>query len=77
MEAEIGEILTHLRSISGNVPLHRRESKCIYSFSSWPFAEQLAVWDHLWRTQNDFWTRVHAFFFLERHMKKEASLREM
>ena len=77
MQAEISEVLTHLRSISGNVPLHRRESKRAYSFSAWPFEEQLAVWDRLWRTENDFRTRVHAFFFLERHMKKDTSLRQM
>jgi len=77
MKAEISEVLAHLRSISGNVPLHRMESKRGYSFSARPFAEQLAIWDHLWRTENHFWTRVHAFFFLEKHMKKEASLRQM
>jgi 3-methyladenine DNA glycosylase AlkD len=74
---EIQEVLTHLRSIGGPVPLHRKESKRPYSFSKWPFLEQLAVWDMLWRNQGGFWIRVHAFFFLERHMKKEAQLREM
>jgi 3-methyladenine DNA glycosylase AlkD len=76
-DEEIKEVLDHLRSIGGPVPLHRKESKRPYSFSKWPFAEQLAVWDMLWRNQGGFWIRVHAFFFLERHMKKEAQLREM
>jgi 3-methyladenine DNA glycosylase AlkD len=74
---ETQEVLTHLRSFSGSVPLHRKESKRTYSFSHWPFAQQLAVWDILWRTEQGFWVQVHAFFFLERHMKNEASLREM
>ena len=71
------EIIMHLRSVRGNVPLHRRESKKTYSFSGLPFGEQLTIWDRLWHTENDFWPRLHAFFFLERHLKKEAELREM
>jgi len=74
---EIQEILTHLRGVNGNVPLHRRESKRVYSFSHRPFADQLLIWDLVWRTERGFWTSVHAFFFLERHMKKEAQLLEM
>jgi 3-methyladenine DNA glycosylase AlkD len=74
---QLQEILTHLRSVQGNVPLHRLESRRVYSFSAWPFAEQLAVWDELWRTENDFWIKLHAYFFLERHLKKDSELREM
>jgi 3-methyladenine DNA glycosylase AlkD len=74
---ELHEVTTHIRSLAGNVPLHRRESKRAYSFTKLPFKEQLAIWDLLWRTETGFWTRVHAFFFLERHMKKEALLKEM
>jgi 3-methyladenine DNA glycosylase AlkD len=73
----IQEILTHLRSVHGSVPLHRRESKRKYSFSGLPFATQLAIWDELWHTENNFWTRLHAYFFLERHCTKEAWLKEM
>ncbi len=71
------EVINHITTIHGNVPLHRRESKRIYSFSGLPFAEQLAIWDQLWRTNDNFWLRLHAFFFLERNMKNEARLREM
>jgi len=71
------EIRTHINALRGNVPLHRRESKRLYSFSTLPFAEQLAIWDELWRTENNFWLRLHAYFFLERHLKKESELREM
>jgi hypothetical protein len=74
---EVQEVLAHLRGVNGNVPLHRRESKRVYSFSQRPFADQLLIWDRLWRTERGFWTSVHAFFFLERHMKKEAQLLEM
>jgi 3-methyladenine DNA glycosylase AlkD len=74
---QLQEVLTHLHSVRGNVPLHRRESRRVYSFSAWPFAEQMAVWDVLWRTNNDFWIKLHAFFFLERHLKKDSELREM
>jgi 3-methyladenine DNA glycosylase AlkD len=74
---QLKEVLTHLNSVQGNVPLHRRESRRVYSFSTWPFAEQMAVWDELWRTKNDFWIKLHAFFFLERHLKKDSELQEM
>jgi 3-methyladenine DNA glycosylase AlkD len=75
--SEITEILVHLGSFHGDVPTHRRESRHIYSFSHKPFGDQLAVWDQLWHQNNNVWLRVHAFFFLERHMKKEAELKQM
>ncbi|MDB5148549.1 MAG: hypothetical protein JWQ57_2569 [Mucilaginibacter sp.] len=71
------EIITHINSVRGNIPLHRRESKKQYTFSGFPFSRQLAIWDHIWHTENDFRLRLHAFFFLERHLKKEEELREM
>lgn len=71
------EIRAHIATIRGDVPTHRRESKRVYSFSGLPFAEQLAIWDLIWQTENNFWFRLHAFFFLERHVKKEAELKEM
>jgi 3-methyladenine DNA glycosylase AlkD len=73
----LNEIIVHLRSLRGSVPMHRKESKKQYSFSNLPFADQLNIWDQLWHNENDFWLRLHAFFFLERHLKKETELREM
>ena len=74
---ELHEIGAHIRALSGNVPLHRRESRRTYSFSALPFTEQLAIWDALWHTEDSFWLRLHAFFFLERHLKKENELLAM
>jgi hypothetical protein len=74
---QVLEILAHLRAVRGNVPLHRRESKRKYSFSGLPFGGQLVIWDELWRSADDFWMRLHAFFFLERHLKKDSELQEM
>jgi len=74
---ELQEIKSHIHSLSGNVPLHRKESKRSYSFSPSPFTKQLAIWDELWHLENSFWLRLHAYFFLERHLKKESELREM
>jgi len=74
---QLQEILSHIRGLKGNVPLHRRESRRGYSFSNLPFTEQLAIWDELWRNENDFWVRLHAYFFLERHLKKDSELLEM
>ncbi len=74
---QLQEVLSHLHSVQGNVPLHRQESRRVYSFSAWSFAEQMAVWDELWHTGNNFWIKLHAFFFLERHLKKDSELRAM
>jgi len=74
---QIQEVLAHILAIQRNVPLHRLESKRGYSFSALPFTEQLAIWDRLWHTEDNFWIRLHAFFFLERHCKKEIELKEM
>jgi 3-methyladenine DNA glycosylase AlkD len=73
----IREIITHINSVRGNIPLHRRESKKLYTFSGFPFSRQLAIWNHIWHTENDYQLRLHAFFFMERHLKKEEELREM
>jgi 3-methyladenine DNA glycosylase AlkD len=75
--SQLLEVRTHIAAIRGDVPTHRRESKRVYSFSALPFTAQLAIWNRLWRTENNFWLRLHAFFFLERHIKKEAELKEM
>ena len=71
------EVIRHVNTITGNVPAHRRASKQLYSFSGNSFEQQLAIWDQLWRTTNDFWVRLHAFFFLERHLKKADTLQQM
>jgi 3-methyladenine DNA glycosylase AlkD len=76
-EQQAGEIRAHLDGVAGNIPLHRRESRHSYSFSGAPFAEQLAVWDQVWRDSTNFYSRLHAYFFLERHLKKETELRLM
>jgi len=76
-QVQLQEIRSHIRGLRGGVPLHRRESRRQYSFSAFPFTEQLAIWDELWRTESDFWLRLHAYFFLERHLKKEDELRGM
>src|ERR1700748_2983421 len=73
-QSHADEVKAHLNSISGNIPLHRKESRRVYGFSKLPFGEQLAIWDLVWRTNNDFYSRLHATFFLERHMKKEEEL---
>ena len=75
--AHLQEVLTHLRTVKGSVPIHRQASKRPYAFSGLPFIAQLEIWDELWHTQNDFWVRLHAYFFLERHIKKESELLAM
>ncbi|HMH33306.1 MAG TPA: DNA alkylation repair protein [Puia sp.] len=71
------EALQYIGVIKGSVPVHRRASKHHYSFSGKLFEEQLAAWDHIWRNTDDFWVRAHATFFLERHMRKADTLKQM
>ncbi len=71
------EAVQHINTIIENVPSHRNASKHTYSFSGKSFGEQLAIWDHIWRNTDDFWVRIHAFFFLERHMKEADELKQM
>ena len=71
------EVIQHIHTVTGNVPTHRRASKQSYSFSNSPLEQQLAIWDYVWRNSDDFWVRVHAFFFLERNMNKHGALQAM
>ncbi|WP_295652586.1 hypothetical protein [uncultured Mucilaginibacter sp.] len=72
-QTQLNEIRAHIHAISGSVPVHRRESRRQYSFSDCPFSEQLAIWDELWRSETNFWLRLHAYFFLERHLKNNRN----
>lgn len=71
------EVNQHIAPLGGTVPAHRQAARHAYSFSSNSFAEQLLIWDYIWHHSTDFWTRLHAFFFLERHMRKDKALEEM
>src|SRR5258706_6455751 len=77
METPLSEVARHINTIRSNVPAHRRASRHLYSFSGKSFAQQLGIWDQLWHNTNDFWVRVHGFFFLERHLKKAGALQQM
>jgi 3-methyladenine DNA glycosylase AlkD len=77
MKDDWQEIAQHIKTITGNVPAHRRASKHNYSFSTGTFKQQLAVWDQVWHNTDDFWIRAHAFFFLERNIKKPGALQVM
>jgi len=71
------EVLKHINTLPGVVPAQRRASKHSYSFSNRPFTEQLAIWDTIWKSGNNFWVRVHAFFFLERNIRNGEALKQM
>ena len=71
------EVSEYLAAIPANVPAHRKAFRQPYSFGEGSFSEQLLVWDHIWQHAESFWVRVHATFFLEQHMKKQAHLEEM
>jgi len=71
------EVNTHLSSFSGNIPTHRSESERKYSFNALAFGEQLAIWNALWLNPINWYTRLHAYFFLERHIKNPEHLKAM
>ena len=71
------EVSKRLAAIPGRVPAHRKAARDPYTFSGLSFGEQLAVWDHIWQNTRDFWVRVHATFFLERHLKSDEQLKAM
>src|SRR5258706_14018316 len=77
MQDQLQEITRHIKTIKGSVPAHRHASKHQYSFSASSFEQQLAVWDQVWQSKDDFWIRAHAFFFLERNMNKPGALQVM
>jgi 3-methyladenine DNA glycosylase AlkD len=77
MQHHINEVISHLNSFNGDIPRHRNESKRQYSFSKLPFEEQLIIWDMIWKQHPGFYPRLHAYFFLERNMKKEPHLRQL
>jgi 3-methyladenine DNA glycosylase AlkD len=71
------EVTRYLEAFPANVPAHRKAARRPYSFTGGSFGEQLRVWDHIWNHTGGFWVRVHATFFLERHMKNDEHLAEM
>ena len=71
------EVSKHLSAVAANVPAHRKAARHAYAFSDGSFEEQLQVWDHIWNNTRGFWVRVHATFFLERHLKKREHLEAM
>jgi 3-methyladenine DNA glycosylase AlkD len=75
--AHLQEVSKHLADIPANVPAHRKAARHPYSFADSAFSEQLLVWDHIWNNSNNFWVKVHATFFLERHLKKTGHLEAM
>jgi len=77
MKNQWEEVIQHINTVTGNVPMHRRASKHAYSFSNSPLEQQLAIWDQVWRNSDAFWVRAHAFFFLERNMNKSGALQTM
>jgi 3-methyladenine DNA glycosylase AlkD len=77
MKNQWQEVIQHINTVTGSVPMHRRASVHSYSFSDGPFEQQLGIWDLVWRNSDEFWVRVHAFFFLERNMNKPGALQAM
>ena len=60
------EVRSLIDRIPTVIPAHRAAFKKGYSFSNIPFEDQLLIWDYIWHHSNNFWGRLHAYFFLEK-----------
>jgi 3-methyladenine DNA glycosylase AlkD len=56
------------------IPEVRNAYKQKYSFSHLPFAEQLIIWDKLWKEKINYHVRTQAFFFCEHHAIKKENM---
>jgi len=65
------EVLAKINAASPVIPAQRRAFKQGFSFSKQPFEQQLAIWDHIWKHNDNFRTRLHAYLFLEDCVTKQ------
>jgi 3-methyladenine DNA glycosylase AlkD len=75
MQQYLEEVAAAILQCEKNVPAQRQLSKAGYSFSTVPFAEQMAIWDYIWKNANSYWCRSQAFFYAERQLAREKNLR--
>ncbi|MGZ3866320.1 MAG: DNA alkylation repair protein [Bacteroidia bacterium] len=55
------------------VPQLRAAYKKQYSFSKFPFEEQLFIWDAVWKNETNYNVKLQAFFFCEQHAIKKPN----
>lgn len=58
---------------AGTIPAHRAAFRNGYSFSTRSFEEQLSIWNNIWQISPGIYPRIHAFFFLEKHVAKQEN----
>jgi len=68
------EVEKEIKRTPEKTPAHRKLFKRGYSFSKMSAAEQLVIWDFIWKNASDFWVRGHAFLYLESKMKDKEFL---
>jgi 3-methyladenine DNA glycosylase AlkD len=69
MQPHLTEILTRINNTENIIPRHRAAFKKGFSFSKDTFERQLSIWNHVWCQSDNFRVRLHAYFFLEQHIK--------
>ena len=69
----ISEVLERVGATNSIVPMQRAAFKQGYSFSTVPYAEQLKIWDHIWKNSGNRLAMLQAFFFLESTIGKHAA----
>ncbi|MCW3122899.1 MAG: hypothetical protein JWQ38_2391 [Flavipsychrobacter sp.] len=62
------EVLARVKAAS-TIPEHRIAFRQGYSFAKEPFETQLTIWHYIWKATDNIYAQIHAFFFLEQHMK--------
>ncbi len=66
----LAEVELKIRLANNAIPHQRAAHKDGFSFSGLPFAEQVLIWDHIWKHADNYRTQIQAFFFIENYLGK-------
>ena len=69
------EVMTRSNNTPKVIPAHRKAFKAGYSFGHENFATQREIWNYIWKASDNWWVRIHAYFFLEQQVAKKDQLR--
>ena len=67
------EVNKEVKRVKPQVPAQRQLAKHIYSFSHLLFAQQILIWDYIWK-HSDGWAKTQAYFYCEKFAKKTKDL---
>jgi 3-methyladenine DNA glycosylase AlkD len=73
-ERQLREVTTAIAAVSSVIPEQRKLHKAGFSFSTQPFEQQLKIWTYIWKQGESFYSRLHAYLFLEQHVTRKELL---